>query len=269
MMRTTTTLADEVVADLGDYFSENLIVENRAEVSMIHTPFLLPDGSCITIGVSNVGDGEIQLSDLATVSSFFFTEGRSLENEAALRTSARVIASRFGAHIDEPEIKLSTVPGRAGMDTLTFAQALMSVAGLYDRRQRRARPDFTTRVKTNLAAKLPRDLPFTPDHTVTVPLSGDGSGHTVEYGVDAAVLHARPRFLQAVGGASSAWRVATVYHALQRHEVDFAGAIIYDDESSRWTEHYRAILEDTPARLVVPAAREDEVVEWLSAEDAS
>jgi len=268
-MMSTTTAADRVVGDLADYFTKNLIVEHREDAGVIHTPFLMPDDTCISIGVSEAPGGGIELNDLAIVSNFFFTEGRSLEDEVSLRNSAQVIAARFGVQVTPPHIRLRTEQPRLGMDALTFAQALMSIASLYDRRQRRVQADFTTRVKARLAEKLSPDLPFAPDYTITVPLSGNDGADTVEYTVDAAVLYQRPKFLQAVGGASSAWRVATVYHALHRHGVGYSGAILYDDEGARWADRYRTVLEDTPAQIVVPAARENEVLDWLMTDDAA
>ncbi len=267
MMMETTTIADRLAGDLTAYFANNLVTEHRRDAAIVHTPFVMPDDTCISIGVSETADGRVQLSDLAIVSNFFFTEGRSLEDEPSLQASAKTIAARFGVQITAPEIMLCTEEPRVGMDALTFAQALMSIASLYDRRHRRARPDFTTRMKARLAERLPAGIPFHPDHTITVPLPE--YQNTVSYSVDAAVLYEHPKFVQAVGGASSAWRVATVYHALRQHNVDYSGAIVYDEEGKSWTDRYRTVLEDTPAGLVVPASREDEVFDWLGTEDVA
>ncbi|MEA3401361.1 MAG: hypothetical protein U9R79_09005 [Armatimonadota bacterium] len=262
----TTNLANRVARDFLSYFAENLIVEERHEIGLVHTPFVLPDDTSISIGVSPAEGGQIALTDLAAVSNFFFTEGRSLEEEMSLRRAADTMASRFGVRLVLPEIQILTTADRLGLDALTFTQALISIAGLYDRRQRRAKPDFTTRVKALVSERIPQDLPLIMDHRITIALSEREAPDEVSYNVDAAVLYESPKFLQAVGSASAAYRVATVYHALTYHGLRFLGAIVYNEQSPGWADHYRTVLEDTPATFVVPSHRQDEVIGWLQEE---
>ena len=97
-----TSFAEKGVADLLAYLSENFRIEERAGIQVVHTPFLLPNHDCISIGMMPPENGradEIVLSDMGSVSDFFFTEGRSLEEEPALQDTASAITSRLGVSL--------------------------------------------------------------------------------------------------------------------------------------------------------------------------
>lgn len=265
----STSVAEKAVSELLSYLRDNFQVEERADVEIIHTPFLLPNHDCISIGItpSESAEEEFRLSDIGSVSDFFFTEGRSLEGDQGLLDTAKAITSRLGVDLQLPDIAVETVAEEMGQDLYLLMLAALGIASQYDSKRRDRRLDFPTEVKGWISDRMaPEGVGFQTDHVVPVQVRRDGAVHRVEYRVDAAVLYERPKFIQAVGNTSASYRAALTYHSFNGHNVPYEGAIVYNEAAPGWSTHHTGVLEDSPAQLVVPDSRRDEVLDWVRAE---
>lgn len=258
-------LAEDVARSFAGYLTESLSVDARGETGVVRTPFLLPNNEAIAVGVRLIDHNDrIELTDMGCVSDFFFANGKSLADDAGLQDAAMAISRRFRVTVTSSQISIEADLSRAAVALYVLAHAAVSLASVEEGLPKKPSVDFPTTVKSWIAETAPSSVRVETDFRIPVLVERDAHRHDVEYEVDAAFFHdgAAPRLLQAVGNGPSAYRAAFIYQSLVSHRITHPSALLYNEEAAGWSRRYVAVLEDTPAEIVVPYSQRRAVMEW-------
>ncbi len=256
---------DSILQTLRTRLADSFSIRQAGRACLIETPFSYPDNRVLTIVVSTLDSGDLELSDDGYAHSYARLSGVSNE---ILKEAATDLAERFRIDASHGEVVATTPPDDIVRGLVALIEASQGIADTVARKRlREAVNRLDRQITTTLVL---HNRTYIPRGKIPV-----GSREIdVDYNVLPTDIHRQLRLFTVGRGASLRKVESMVYRINQiRHAPEAPGysnrVLLISDESGafqdreRWTR-IRDTLRDAEAK-VVPITNSSEIDEWLTA----